>query len=160
DTPNRLPLIELQTRWEVDPSHPYAEFGFDERLSIDESMHSVFGVSKLSGDLMTQEYGRYFGLKTAVFRCGCVTGPAHAGAELHGFLSYLVKCAVLGLPYTVYGHRGKQVRDNIHAWDLVNAFWHFYKSPRSGAVYNMGGSRHSNCSVLESIHQIEELSGR
>ena len=160
DAPNRLPLVELETRLEPSPAHPYAAYGIDECLSVDQCMHSIFGVSKLSADVMTQEYGRYFGLKTGVFRCGCITGPAHAGAELHGFLSYLVKCTVTGRPYTIYGYGGKQVRDNIHAYDLVNAFWHFYLSPRREAVYNLGGSRHSNCSVLEAIRDAEELSGR
>jgi len=159
DAPNRLPFVELETRWEPASTHSYAAHGIDEQLSIDHSMHSVFGAGKLSADVMTQEYGRYFGLKTAVFRCGCITGPAHSGAELHGFLSYLVKCAVTGRPYLIYGYRGKQVRDNIHAYDLANAFWHFYQSPRPGAVYNIGGARHSNCSVLEAIRDVEELCG-
>ena len=160
DAPNRLPLVELETRWELDPTHPYAEHGIDEELSVDQCMHSVFGASKLGADVMTQEYGRYFGLKTAVFRAGCITGPAHSGAELHGFLSYLVKCAVTGRPYTIHGYRGKQVRDNIHAHDLANVFWHFYQHARPGAVYNIGGSRHSHCSVLDAIRDVEELSGR
>jgi CDP-paratose 2-epimerase len=160
DAPNRLPLVELETRWELDPTHPYAEHGIDEELSVDQCMHSVFGASKLGADVMTQEYGRYFGLKTAVFRAGCITGPAHSGAELHGFLSYLVKRAITGRPYQIHGYRGKQVRDNIHAHDLASAFWHFYQAPRPGAVYNIGGSRHSNCSVLEAIRDVEELSGR
>ncbi len=160
DSPNSLPLIEMETRWEIDPSHRFAEHGIDESLTIDQSKHTIFGASKISADVMTQEYGRYFGLKTGVFRGGCLTGPAHAGAELHGFLAYLVKCAVTGRPYTIYGYKGKQVRDNIHAYDLVNAFWHFFQSPSSGAVYNIGGSRHSNCSVLEAINLIHELSGR
>jgi CDP-paratose 2-epimerase len=160
DAPNRIPLVELETRWELNPAHPYAAQGIDEELSIDHCLHSVFGASKLGADVMTQEYGRYFGLKTGVFRGGCITGPAHSGAELHGFLAYLVKCAVTGQPYQIHGYRGKQVRDNIHAYDLVTAFWHFYQSPRPGAVYNIGGSRHSNCSVLEAIRDVEELSGR
>jgi CDP-paratose 2-epimerase len=160
DAPNRLPLVELETRWEPAPTHPYAAHGIDEEMSLDQCMHSVFGASKLGADVMTQEYGRYFGLKTGVFRGGCITGPAHSGAELHGFLAYLVKCAVTGRPYQVHGYGGKQVRDNIHAYDLVNAFWHFYQRPRPGAVYNIGGSRHSNCSVLEAIRDVEELSGR
>lgn len=160
DTPNRLPLVECEGRWEVDPAHPYAAHGIDESMSIDESMHSIFGASKVAADVMTQEYGRYFGMKTGVFRGGCVTGPAHSGAELHGFLSYLAKCAVGGRPYTVYGYKGKQVRDNIHSYDLVNALWHFFEAPRPGAVYNMGGSRHANCSVLEAVRLTEELCGR
>jgi CDP-paratose 2-epimerase len=160
DTPNRLPVVEKETRWEVDPSHPYACHGIDETMSIDESMHSLFGASKVAADVMAQEYGRYFGLKTGVFRGGCLTGPAHSGAELHGFLAYLVKCAVTGRPYTVYGYKGKQVRDNIHAYDLANAFWHFFRQPRPGAVYNMGGSRHSNCSMLEAVRMTEDLCKR
>jgi CDP-paratose 2-epimerase len=160
DSPNYLPLIEQETRWEVDPSHPYSEHGIDETMTIDQSKHSLFGVSKVAADVLTQEYGRYFGLKTGTFRGGCLTGPAHSGAELHGFLAYLVKCAVIGKTYTIYGYKGKQVRDNIHSYDLVNAFWHFFQNPKPGEVYNMGGSRHSNCSVLEAISIIEELSGR
>lgn len=160
DTPNRLPLVELETRWELDPAHPWARHGIDETMTIDASTHSLFGVSKVAGDLLVQEYGRYFGLKTACFRGGCLTGPGHSGAELHGFLSYLVKCAVTGRPYTVLGYKGKQVRDNIHSADLVAAFWRVFQAPKSGAVYNMGGARHSNCSVLEAIALCEELTGR
>jgi CDP-paratose 2-epimerase len=160
DTPNRLPLVELDTRWELDNNHPYASQGIDEGMSIDGTTHSLFGVSKAAADLMVQEYGRYFGLQTGVFRGGCLTGPTHSGAELHGFLAYLVQCAVSGRNYTVYGYKGKQVRDNIHSADLVNAFWHFFQSPRAGEVYNIGGSRHSNCSMLEAIHLTEEISGR
>ena len=129
-------------------------------MSIDASMHSVFGASKVAADVMVQEFGRYFGLKTACFRGGCLTGPGHSGAELHGFLSYLVKCAVTGRPYTVFGYKGKQVRDNIHSYDLVNAFWHFYRAPRSGEVYNIGGGPASNCSMLEAIAIVEGLTGR
>ncbi len=130
-------------------------------MSIDQSKHSLFGASKVAADVLAQEYGRYFGMKTATFRGGCLTGPAHSGAELHGFLAYLVKCVVTGRPYTIYGYKGKQVRDNIHSYDLVNAFWHFFQNPREGgAVYNMGGSRHSNCSMLEAIRMAEELCGR
>ncbi len=161
DTPNALPLIEKETRWEVEPAHPFAEHGIDETMSIDQSKHSLFGASKVAADVLAQEYGRYFGMKTATFRGGCLTGPAHSGAELHGFLAYLVKCVVTGRPYTIYGYKGKQVRDNIHSYDLVNAFWHFFQNPREGgAVYNMGGSRHSNCSMLEAIRMSEELCGR
>ena len=160
DTPNRLPLVETDTRWEVDPTHPFAAHGIDESMSIDSSMHSLFGVSKASSDLMVQEYGRYFGMKTACFRGGCLTGPNHSGAQLHGFLSYLVKCAVTDTPYTVFGYKGKQVRDNIHAHDLVAAFWEVFQAPRSGEVYNIGGSRHSNCSMLEAIAICESLTGR
>lgn len=159
DTPNSLPLVELDERWEVSPDHRFAEFGIDESMSIDQSTHSLFGASKTAADLLVQEYGRYFGLKTAVFRGGCLTGPAHSAAELHGFLAYLVTCAVQGQPYTIFGYKGKQVRDNIHSRDFVEAFWQFFLSPRPGAVYNMGGSRHSNVSVLEAIRLIQELGG-
>src|SRR5207244_13433213 len=138
---------------------PYGRLGIDETMSVDGSKHSLFGASKLAADVMTQEYGRYFGMKTCVFRGGCITGPSHSGAQLHGFLAYLVKCAIAGRPYVIYGYKGKQVRDNIHSFDLVNAFWNVFKAPRTGEVYNMGGSRHSNCSVLEAIAMIEELSG-
>ncbi len=160
DTPNRLPLVELETRWEVAPDHPYAEHGIDEGMSVDHSLHSLFGASKLAADVMVQEYGRYFGMRTGVFRGGCLTGPGHSGAMLHGFLAYLAKCAVTGEPYTVLGYKGKQVRDNIHSYDLVNAFWHFVQAPRSGAVYNIGGGRHANCSMLEAIATCERLTGR
>ncbi len=160
DTPNYLPLIETATRWEVNPAHPCSEHGIDETMSIDQTKHSVFGASKVAADVMVQEYGRYFGMRTGIFRGGCLTGPAHAGAELHGFLAYLVRCAVTARPYTIFGYKGKQVRDNIHSNDLVQCFWHFYRNPKSGAVYNIGGSRHSNCSVLEAIDLIAELSGR
>lgn len=159
DRPNSLPLIEERTRWELDPSHPYHERGIDESMSIDASKHSLFGASKVAADVLTQEYGRYFGMKTGVFRGGCLTGPAHSAAELHGFLGYLVKCAVSGRPYTIFGYKGKQVRDNIHSYDLINAFWHFARDPKPGAVYNIGGSRHSNCSVLEAISLIEDVCG-
>jgi CDP-paratose 2-epimerase len=160
DNPNSLPLVELEQRWEVDPSHAYAEHGIDESMSLDQTKHSIFGASKVAADVLVQEYGQYFGMRTGTFRGGCLTGPAHSGAELHGFLAYLVKCALTGRPYTVFGYKGKQVRDNIHAYDLVNAFWHFFQGPRAGAVYNMGGSRHSNCSVLEAAALVEELSGK
>lgn len=160
DTPNILPLVELTTRFECAPGHAYAERGIDESMSIDASKHSVFGASKVSADVMCQEYGRYFGLKTGIFRCGCITGPAHSGAELHGFLAYLVKCQLTGRPYSIFGYKGKQVRDNIHSYDLANCFWHFHQNPRAGAVYNMGGSRQSNCSMLEAIDIVENLSGR
>ncbi|HEY5998393.1 MAG TPA: NAD-dependent epimerase/dehydratase family protein [bacterium] len=160
DTPNRLPLVEQQLRWELDVAHPFSPHGIDESMSIDCSMHSLFGASKLSADILTQEYGRYFGMRTGTFRCGCVTGPAHAAVEQHGFLAYLVKCALSGRTYTIFGHKGKQVRDNIHARDLVRALWQFFLAPRSAAVYNMGGSRHSNCSILEAIGKIEALCGR
>lgn len=159
DTPNVLPLIEKQTRWEIAEDHQYFEHGIDESMTIDNSKHSVFGASKVAADIMTQEYGRYFGLKTGVFRGGCLTGPAHSGAMLHGFLAYVIKCIVYRTPYTIFGYKGKQVRDNIHSNDLVKAFWHFYREPRSGAVYNMGGGRYSNCSVLEAITIAENVAG-
>lgn len=160
DLPNNLPLIEEETRWEVDPSHAFAEHGIDESMSIDQSKHSLFGASKVAADVLVQEYGRYFDMNTAVFRGGCLTGPSHSGTELHGFLSYLMKCAVSGRQYNIFGYKGKQVRDNIHSYDLVNAFYHFYQNPRSAEVYNMGGSRHSNCSMMEAIKICEELSGK
>lgn len=160
DAPNELPLVELERRWELDPAHPWAEHGFDETMRIDQSKHSLFGASKAGADVLVQEYGRYFGMNTGCFRGGCLTGPQHSGAELHGFLAYLVRCAVTGTPYTIFGYKGKQVRDNIHSHDLVTALWHFARAPRPGAVYNMGGSRHANCSVLEAIDLIERLSGR
>jgi CDP-paratose 2-epimerase len=160
DTPNRLPLVETDTRWELSETHPYYAYGIDESMSIDQTKHSLFGASKVAADVMVQEYGRYFGMKTGVFRGGCLTGPAHAGAELHGFLSYLMKCTVTGKPYRVFGYQGKQVRDNIHSHDLVEAFWHFFRAPRAGEVYNIGGSRHSNCSMREAIAMCEEISGR
>lgn len=159
DRPNKLPFIELETRWELKSSHPYFKNGIDENMSIDQSKHSLFGTSKLYADILVQEYGKYFGLKTGVFRGGCLTGPLHSGTELHGFLSYLVKCAVLKKEYNIFGYKGKQVRDNIHSYDFVNAIWHFYKSPKRGEVYNMGGSRHSNCSIIEAVKIIENILG-
>jgi CDP-paratose 2-epimerase len=160
DTPNRLPLVERETRWELAESHPFAEHGIDESMSIDHTTHSLFGVSKAAADLMVQEFGRYFGMKTACFRGGCLTGGGHSGAPLHGFLSYLMKCAVTGQHYTVHGYKAKQVRDNIHSYDLVNALWHFSRNPHSGEVYNIGGSRFANCSVLEAIALCGEIAGR
>jgi CDP-paratose 2-epimerase len=159
DTPNQLPLDELETRWEISPGHRY-ENGIDESMSIDDSKHSLFGVSKVAADVLVQEYGKYFGMKTACFRGGCLTGPAHSGAELHGFLAYLVECTMTSKPYRIFGYKGKQVRDNIHSHDLISAFDHFYRNPRSGEVYNMGGSRHSNCSMLEAISLSEEITGK
>lgn len=159
DIANSLPLKELETRWELDPSHRFFENGIDESMSIDDSNHSLFGVSKAAGDLLVQEYGRYFGLKTACFRGGCLTGSAHSGTELHGFLSYLMICAMQRKPYTVFGYKGKQVRDNIHSFDLVNALYHFYKKPGVAKIYNIGGGRCSNSSMLEAIKMCEEISG-
>ena len=159
DTPNVLPLRELETRWEIEAGHPY-EPGIDESMSIDHSKHSLFGVSKVAADVLVQEYGRYFGMKTAVFRGGCLTGPSHSGAQLHGFLAYLMRCTITSESYSVFGYKGKQVRDNIHSRDLVDAFYHFYSNPRSGEVYNMGGSRHCNCSMQEAIVICEEIAGK
>ena len=159
DTPNRLPLRELPKRWEIELGHEY-EPGISETMSIDYSKHSLFGASKAAADLLVQEYGRYFGMPTVSFRGGCLTGPAHAGTELHGFLSYLMLCTVKNRPYRVFGYKGKQVRDNIHSFDLVEAFAEFIRAPRAGEVYNIGGSRHSNCSILEAIDLCEEISGR
>src|SRR6266404_4311024 len=159
DTPNRLPLRELPKRWELEPGHEY-ELGISETMSIDYTTHSLFGASKVAADVLVQEYGRYFGMPTVSFRGGCLTGPAHAGTELHGFLSYLMICTVMGRPYRVFGYGGKQVRDNIHSADLVDAFAAFIRAPRAGEVYNIGGSRHSNCSMLEAINLCEEISGR
>ena len=159
DAPNYLPLVETETRFEVDESHPYHK-GIDENMNIDQTLHSVFGASKVAADVMVQEYGRYFNLNTGVFRGGCLTGPAHSAAELHGFLGYLVKCIADGKPYSIFGYKGKQVRDNIHAYDLVNMFWHFHQFPRQGEVYNAGGGRQSNVSMREAIEKIETLTGK
>lgn len=158
DTPNSLPLEETDKRWEIASDHPFAN-GIDESMSIDNSKHSLFGASKVAADILVQEYGRYFDMKTVSFRGGCLTGPLHSGAKLHGFLAYLMKCAITKEPYTIFGYKGKQVRDNIHSYDLVNAFYHFYKKPRCGEFYNIGGSRHSNCSMLEAIELCEDISG-
>ncbi len=160
DRPNELPLVEQAKRWEIDEKHAYFKHGIDENMSIDQTLHSLFGASKVAADMLVQEYGGYFGLKTAVFRGGCLTGPSHSGTQLHGFLAYLMKCVATGAPYKVLGYKGKQVRDNIHSRDLVEAFWHFYKAPRSGEVYNIGGGRHSNCSMIEAIDMCEAIAGR
>jgi CDP-paratose 2-epimerase len=160
DLPNYLPLVELDSRWEIDPGHQYAQHGIDESMSIDQSTHSLFGASKVAADVMTQEYGRYFGMKTGVFRGGCLTGPNHSGTQLHGFLAYLMKCAVSGKPYTIFGYKGKQVRDNIHSADLIDMLWEFYQNPRSGEVYNVGGGRFANCSMVEAITMCEKISGK
>ena len=150
----------MASRWELPDDHPYGRHGIDESMSIDQTIHSLFGASKVAADVLVQEYGRYFGMKTACFRGGCLTGPDHSGTQLHGFLAYLVKCAVTDTPYVVFGYRGKQVRDNIHSFDLVNAFWQFFEAPRSGEVYNIGGGRHCNCSMLEAIEKCQSLTGR
>ncbi len=159
DTPNKLPLIEQETRWEIDPTHTYHD-GIREDMAIDQTLHSIFGASKVAADVLVQEYGRYFDMKTASFRGGCLTGPQHSGAQLHGFLAYLMKCIVIGKPYTIFGYKGKQVRDNIHSADLVSAFYEFYKAPRIAEVYNIGGGRFSNCSMLEAIEIGQNISGR
>jgi CDP-paratose 2-epimerase len=159
DLPNELPLVELETRWEISPGHAYTN-GIPESMSIDRSMHSLFGASKVAADVLVQEYGRYFGMRTGCFRGGCLTGPNHSGTLLHGFLAYLMKCAVTGKPYTVFGYKGKQVRDNIHSADLIRAFDQFFKNPRSGEVYNLGGGRYSNCSMIEAIRLCEEITGK
>ncbi|MBI5540684.1 MAG: NAD-dependent epimerase/dehydratase family protein [Bacteroidia bacterium] len=160
DTPNYLPLVELEKRWEIDSSHPYFKEGIDESMSIDQTKHSLFGASKVAADVLVQEYGKYFGMNTCVLRGGCLTGPNHSGTQLHGFLSYLMKCAITGDKYTVFGYRGKQVRDNIHSWDLVNMIWHFHQNPKQGEVYNAGGGRFSNCSMTEAIELCEQITGK
>ena len=159
DTPNFLPLIEKENRWEIAPNHQY-EQGIDETMSIDKSKHSLFGASKVAADVLAQEYGRYFDLRTACFRGGCLTGPNHSGAQLHGFLAYLMKCTMSSQPYTVFGYKGKQVRDNIHSADLIRAFDAFYQAPRIAQVYNIGGGRQSNCSMLEAIDLCQEIAER
>lgn len=159
DLPNQLPLVELEQRLELPGDHRYYK-GIDTSMSIDQSTHSLFGVSKTAADLLVQEYGRYFDMPTVCFRGGCLTGPNHAGTQLHGFLSYLMRCTMTGDPYTVFGYGGKQVRDNIHAADLVAAFAAFHRAPRPAAVYNIGGGRQSNCSMLEAIDLCQEIAGR
>lgn len=159
DTPNRLPFIELPTRFEIRPDHIYAD-GIDELMSLDQTLHSLFGASKAAADILVQEYGRYYGLKTVSFRAGCITGSGHSGAQAHGFLNYLVRCALTGMPYSIIGYKGKQVRDNIHVIDLVRAFWAFFQKPRGAEVYNIGGGRASNCSVNEAITVTERIVGR
>ena len=158
DVPNELPLNELPTRWEY--ARPEDYDGIDESMRIDRSKHSLFGASKVAADVTVQEYGRYFGMKTCCLRGGCLTGPNHSGVELHGFLSYLVKCNVGGLTYRIYGYKGKQVRDNIHALDVARFIHAFYQNPRPGEVYNLGGGRGNSCSVLEAFARAESLSGK
>ena len=158
DVPNELPLVEQETRWEY--ARPENHHGIDESCRIDRCLHSVFGASKVAADVMTQEYGRYFGLKTCIFRGGCLTGPSHSGVELHGFLSYLVKVGVRGGSYTIYGYKGKQVRDNIHSLDVIRAIEAFARNPRSGEVYNLGGGRENSVSMLEAMAMISGLTGR
>ena len=156
DNPNNLPLIEKSTRWEIKNNHLFKN-GITENMSIDNCVHSFFGTSKSYADLAVQEYGKNIGIKTVCFRAGCITGPNHSGAKLHGFLSYLVKTALDKKKYYIYGYKGKQVRDNIHSYDVVNCFWQFFKKPRSGEIYNMGGGRKSNCSIIEAINTIYKL---
>jgi CDP-paratose 2-epimerase len=155
DNPNLIPLLEKKTRWEIKNTHKFKS-GIDETMSIDNCTHSFFGASKSYADLIVQEFGKNIGLKTVCFRAGCITGPHHSGAKLHGFLSYLVKMAIIKKKYSLIGYKGKQVRDNIHSNDLVNCFWEFYKKPRSGEVYNVGGTRFSNCSIIEALNYIEK----
>jgi CDP-paratose 2-epimerase len=158
DAPNELPLVELETRY--DYARPEDHGGIDETCRIDRCLHSLFGSSKLSADIVAQEYGRYFGMKVGVFRGGCLTGPAHSAVELHGFLSYLVKVALSGAPYRVYGYKGKQVRDNIHSYDVIQAFEAFRRNPRPGEVYNLGGGRQNSISIVEAFDLVEAMSGR
>jgi CDP-paratose 2-epimerase len=159
DRPNELPLVELETRLELPEDHRW-HGGVDLQMPIDLCTHSLFGVSKAAADLLVQEYGRYFGMPTVCFRGGCLTGPQHAGAQLHGFLAYLMRCTVTGERYTVFGYGGKQVRDNIHAVDVTRAFAAFHANPRPAAVYNLGGGRQSNISMLEAIEACQRISGR
>ena len=159
DTPNRLPLLELETRWEIDPSHTYAQ-GIREDMSIDQCLHSLFGAGKVAADVLVQEYGRYFDMYTSCFRGGTLTGPKHSATQLHGFLGYVMRCTMTGTPYTIFGYKGKQVRDAIHSNDLIRAFHEVYKAPRVAEVYNIGGGRFSNCSVLEAIDMSQEIAGR
>jgi CDP-paratose 2-epimerase len=159
DRPNSLPLVDLGKRLELPEDHRYFP-GIDTTMSIDSTLHSLFGVSKVAADLLVQEYGRYFDMPTVCFRAGCLTGPNHAGAQLHGFLAYLMRCTVTGDPYTVFGYEGKQVRDNLHSADLVDAFLRFHEKPTVAAVYNIGGGRENACSMLEAIELCEQISGR
>ncbi len=156
DNPNLLPLKEKKSRWEINSNHKYYK-GIDESMSIDRCTHSFFGASKAYADLVVQEYGKNIGLKTACFRAGCITGPNHSGAKLHGFLSYLVKASLKKKNYTLIGYKGKQVRDNIHSEDLVECFWEFFKKPKRGVVYNTGGGRYSNCSIIEALNLVEKF---
>ena len=156
DNPNKLKILEKRTRYELSKKNKFYN-GVNEKLSVDDCTHSFFGVSKIYADLIVQEYGRNVGLKTVCFRAGCITGPNHSGAKLHGFLSYLVKQSLLKKEYTILGYKGKQVRDNLHSFDLINCFWEFFKKPKKGIVYNIGGGRFSNCSILEAISEIEHI---
>ena len=158
DNPNFLPLVEKKTRWEIKNSHKFKS-GIDETMSIDNCTHSFFGASKSYADLIVQEYGKNAGLKTVCFRAGCITGPNHSGAKLHGFLSFLVKASMQNKKYSLIGYKGKQVRDNIHSHDLVSCFWEYYKKPRIGEIYNTGGGRYSNCSIIEALDLVQKISG-
>jgi CDP-paratose 2-epimerase len=158
DRPNTLPLVEMESRWELRRNHSYYQ-GIPETMSVDQCLHSLFGASKLAADVLVQEYGRYFGFRTGVFRGGVLTGPQHSGTQLHGFLSYLMKCAITKTPYTVIGYKGKQVRDIIHSTDVLRAFDAFFRKPRCGEVYNIGGGRQSNASVREAIELAQEITG-
>ncbi len=158
DAPNEIPMVELETRW--DYADPHYQQGIPESFRIDQSKHSLFGASKLAADIMVQEYGRYFGLKTCCLRGGCLTGPNHAGVELHGFLSYLVKCNLEGRPYKIFGYKGKQVRDNIHSYDVARFIEEFIQTPRCGEVYNLGGGKDNNCSILEAFEQVTAITGK
>lgn len=160
DNPNKLSLVEKKTRFVCSDRIKYSKYGIDETMSLDNTTHSLFGCSKLAADIYCQEYGKYFGLKIGVFRGGCLTGPGHAGAELHGFLSYLVKCQLSGKKYNIFGYKGKQVRDNIHSSDLIKAFWMFYKKPLKGEVFNIGGGIDSNISIIEASKKIYDLTGK
>ena len=159
DNPNKIKLIENKKRYTTSKGSKYRN-GFNEEFSVDNTLHSLFGASKLSADIMTQEYGKYFGMKTVAFRGGCLTGPNHSGTVLHGFLSYLMKCTVTSKKYTIFGYKGKQVRDNIHSKDLIEAFYEYYKKPTSGEAYNMGGGIENNCSMLEAIEMCENITGK
>lgn len=155
DNPNKLKIIENESRYFIEGLH--GQYTIDESMSIDNCLHSIFGASKVSADILVQEYGKYFNLNTVCFRGGCLTGPNHAGAELHGFLSYLIKCIVSGKKYTIFGYKGKQVRDNIHSWDLVNMFYHYHLNPKKGEVYNAGGGIENSISILESIKKVNSI---
>jgi len=161
DRPNYLPLKEKKLRYELSKKHPFYKRGINETMSLDQTTHSIFGSSKVSADILVQEYGRYFNLKTATFRGGCLTGENHSGAQLHGFLSFLVKSIIHDKNYSIFGYKGKQVRDNIHSTDVISAFHEFIKKPKSGGkVYNIGGGRNNSCSILEAISLIEKISGK
>lgn len=158
DAPNKIPLKELETRWEF--AEDSMQNGIAENFTIDQSKHSLFGASKVAADVMVQEYGRYFGMKTCALRGGCLTGPNHSGVELHGFLSYLIKCNLEGKKYTVFGYKAKQVRDNIHSLDVARFIWEFIQAPRSGEVYNIGGGKNNSCSMIEAFDKVWQLSGK